>query len=472
MKLKTLLLVSAWIISISTLSFAGNISTPPDKYDSFYKKYMDCDGIPVISSEKVDDRAFYRLELLLNKVLENRPDIRKALIDEGFKYIIIAQEEEVTDVPEYAHMEPKKYWNQRARGFGGQTTSCGEENLLLLPNDRYFNESIFIHELAHGIHLTGLAKCEPDFQSKLDKLYKQAIDKGLYKNDYAATNAEEYWAESFQAFYDCDAESNFIHNHVNTRSELIEYDKDIADLIAETMRITDKNDWSYYSIIDKNMIEKPTEQLAQNGTFDKYIWCAGFDILGTKNADNNEMLEVYKAIRNLFYYRADLLEQMAKNGDKCVVYNPKDNYSAAKNVNFLSDSDSSEQLKAKLGMLVHDIALAAIEQIKDDSFHKKLNTIYQENKNKWSINSQRKIDSEKEYFATGVEQYFDGGYPNASLNGNHPPYGGDKSDVTNAGNIQNRKQLQSFDPDLAKLVQDTFKYPNKKDWKVSSHIDY
>ena len=321
---KRLFYIFVIVLFLTAFGYAAGLTDVPYGYDPFYKKYMDCGGIPVISSEKVSDRAFVRLELLLDKVLAGRPDVRQALVSEGFKYIIISWQEEVTDIPEYSDMEPKEYWNQRARGFGGETTSCGEENLLLLPGDRYYNESIFIHELAHGIHMAGLAKCEPEFQSMLETLYKQAIDKGLYKDDYAATDPAEYWAEGFQAYFDCDNENNYVHNYVNTREELIEYDKPLADLIAKSMRLSEKDDWRYYDLVKEAMIEAVPAELNRDGLFSKYMWCGGYPIFATESVSANEMIMVYQLLRELFHYRYDLLQQMAVGGSSIVIYDAED----------------------------------------------------------------------------------------------------------------------------------------------------
>ena len=456
MKLKPLsftLLTLAISIALPTCH-ATQVASPPTGYDSFYKKYLDCDGIPVISSDKVDDRAFYRLKLLLDKVLENRKDVRQALINEGFKYIIIAQEEEVTDIPEYSHMEPKEYWNQRARGFGGKTTSCGEENLLLLPGDRYFNESIFIHELAHGVHLTGLTICEPGFQAELEGLYKNAMDKGLYKNDYAATNAAEYWAESFQAFFDCDNQNNFVHNHVNTRAELIEYDKGIADFIARVMRINDDNTWSYYSLVNENSIETPPAQLSHDGLIKKYIWCAGFPIIGTKNTNNEDLLIANNLVKAMYNYRYDILKIMTANNSAIVIYNKNDGYITGENDKYIEIETgtlirNNTPLPGNLGKLVYQLALAGFYHIDDQSFKDNIKTVYTNNKEKWSANSQRYLSNEKIYFATGVQLYFDAG---------------------SILSVNSREKLQHFDPDLAKIVQDTFKYPNQKKWRLGSGL--
>ena len=112
-----------------------------------------------------------------------------------------------------------------ARGFGGApehdlSASCGEENVLGLEGDRYRGESILVHEFAHIIHMVGLVNLEPDFDSKLEALRQNAIAKGLWKDTYAITNKEEYFAESVQSFFNCNQfslEPNGVHNAINTR---------------------------------------------------------------------------------------------------------------------------------------------------------------------------------------------------------------------------------------------------------------
>jgi len=221
------------------------LTAPPAGADAFYGKYLNSGGISILASANVSDEAFYRMDELMSVMLAQRPDVRRALIENGFSCVIIGKDEQVTDIPEYSHMRPKDYWNARARGFGGTITSCGEENLLELPQDRYKGENIFIHEFAHSFHRPGLTSCESNFQSRLDALYKEAIAAGLYEGDYAATNSAEYWAEAVQAYFDCDRENDSWHNHVNTRAELEEYDPKIAALIAESFRIDESNDWRY-----------------------------------------------------------------------------------------------------------------------------------------------------------------------------------------------------------------------------------
>jgi hypothetical protein len=81
------------------------------------------------------------VKYLIKQALSARPDILEGMAKRGVRIIIIAATEQVTDIPEYSHMD--EYWNRRARGFGGRTTSCGEENLLNYEGDRYVGEKYF-----------------------------------------------------------------------------------------------------------------------------------------------------------------------------------------------------------------------------------------------------------------------------------------------------------------------------------------
>ncbi len=134
-------------------------------------------------------------------------------------------------------MKPKEYWDKRARGLGGQITSCGEENLLNLKGDRYHSENILIHEFSHAIHEEGLRTIDPKFDTRLRKIYAKAMDNELWKDTYAATNHKEYWAEGVQAYFDCAAPpAKGVHNDCNTREKLKEYDPELFALIDEVFK--------------------------------------------------------------------------------------------------------------------------------------------------------------------------------------------------------------------------------------------
>lgn len=212
---------------------------------SFYQKYIETEGLYVTSSGKVSDEALLKACDIISLMLAKRPDVKAHMVKKGCHVMIIGKDEETCDLPEFAHIcnceDSIKYWNWRARGFGGApedefSSSCGEENLLALPQDKYAGENILIHEFAHLIHTVGIVGVEPDFNERLEALRQNAIRKGLWEKTYAVSNKEEYFAECVQSFFNCNryAEpANGVHNWVNRRTKLKAYDPDMYRLLQE-----------------------------------------------------------------------------------------------------------------------------------------------------------------------------------------------------------------------------------------------
>ena len=212
---------------------------------SFYQKYIETEGLYVTSSGKVSDEALLKACDIISLMLAKRPDVKAHMVKKGCHVMIIGKDEETCDLPEFAHIcnceDSIKYWNWRARGFGGApedefSSSCGEENLLALPQDKYAGENILIHEFAHLIHTVGIVGVEPGFNERLEALRQHAIRKGLWEKTYAVSNKEEYFAECVQSFFNCNryAEpANGVHNWVNRRTKLKTYDPDMYRLLQE-----------------------------------------------------------------------------------------------------------------------------------------------------------------------------------------------------------------------------------------------
>lgn len=212
---------------------------------SFYQKYIETEGLYVTSSGKVSDEALLKACDIISLMLAKRPDVKAHMVKKGCHVMVIGKDEETCDLPEFAHIcnceDSIKYWNWRARGFGGApedefSSSCGEENLLALPQDKYAGENILIHEFAHLIHTVGIVGVEPDFNERLEALRQHAIRKGLWEKTYAVSNKEEYFAECVQSFFNCNryAEpANGVHNWVNRRTKLKTYDPDMYRLLQE-----------------------------------------------------------------------------------------------------------------------------------------------------------------------------------------------------------------------------------------------
>src|SRR6185436_1916985 len=109
--------------------------------DPFYKKYVNADGIPVVSSELVRDDALLLARDIVNYMLSKRADIRAVMVGKKSRLLVMAISEGETDLPErrdwkkptiddrrltageranynapngIANMTDKQYWNARA----------------------------------------------------------------------------------------------------------------------------------------------------------------------------------------------------------------------------------------------------------------------------------------------------------------------------------------------------------------------
>ncbi|MFD2157822.1 hypothetical protein ACFSW8_02800 [Rubritalea tangerina] len=209
-------------------------------FASFYQKVTFYHDLPIVSSAKVSSAAHAKAYEIVSHMLSDKPEVRAAIIRNKVVVAIMAPTELTTDIPEHSDLAPKEHWDQRARGLGATksrpATSCGEENLLKLHDDRYKGENILIHEFAHTIHQMGINDVDPHFEQKLQALYHAAMEQKLWHGTYAATNHIEYWAEGVQCWYNANREAsppNGVHNHINTREELRAYDKALYDLIDQ-----------------------------------------------------------------------------------------------------------------------------------------------------------------------------------------------------------------------------------------------
>lgn len=237
------------------------LATPPAelKLDTFYKKYTDAFGIPVVSSQKVPDDALLVARDIINYMLLKRPDIRFALVKQGARLLIMAETEMETDLPErsnwkkparddrrltpgerdnydkpggIASMSDKEYWNKRARGMGGTITSCAEENILGYAGTRYYGENILVHEFSHNI-MSAMRVADTSLLRRINIAYTNAKEKGMYKGQYAINTVAEYWAEGTQWWFWSNYEFYDGDTRIQSPDDLKAYDPDLYALLEE-----------------------------------------------------------------------------------------------------------------------------------------------------------------------------------------------------------------------------------------------
>ncbi|RXK82787.1 glycoside hydrolase [Filimonas effusa] len=231
--------------------------SPALKADSFYKKYADAFGIPVLSSGKVPDDALLVARDIVNYMLVKRPDIRSMLVQQGARVLVMAETEMETDLPErsqwkkpakndprltpserenydkpggIASVSDKAYWNARARGMGGTVTSCAEENLLGYAGTRYYGENILVHEFSHNI-MNAMRRADTALIREIHAAYENAKAKGMYKRQYAINTVDEYWAEGTQWWFWSNYEFYDDEQRIQSPDDLKAYDPVLFDLL-------------------------------------------------------------------------------------------------------------------------------------------------------------------------------------------------------------------------------------------------
>lgn len=250
-------------------SGCNTITKPPESVvtGQFYTKYCSAGGLPILSSSEVPDEALQQAWYIIMNMSAQKPHILEVLAHQNVRVGIMGKDQLVSDMPEYWDLPPEK-WNY-ARGLGATESrplsSGAEENLLCYQQDVYLGENIMVHEFAHTFIEMGIAKVDPEFIPRVQKAYSNAVNAGLWVDTYADNTWNEYWAEGAQSYFNANLEGfpatpataippgtptpistaypngDGIHNFVNTREELKQYDPALYELLAE---VFPPFDWS------------------------------------------------------------------------------------------------------------------------------------------------------------------------------------------------------------------------------------
>jgi hypothetical protein len=245
--------------------FTWTVFAPPEwlmaKFNldtTFYRKYADAAGVPIISSAKVPDEALIAARDIVMHMLSARPDLRADVIGRGGRVGIMALTEMTTDIPEQREwkkpsiddrrltpgerdryhqpggigsMTDQEYWNRRARGMGGTYTTGAEENVLGYPGTRYYGEHILVHEFSHSI-MGSVRRVDRSLYTELEAAYAEAMAKEMYPRHYAANTIAEYWAEGTQWWFWSNYPATFGGRRVWTPEELKAYDPKLFDILS------------------------------------------------------------------------------------------------------------------------------------------------------------------------------------------------------------------------------------------------
>ena len=220
------------------------LASPPAALgmDPFYEQYIDVGGIPVVSSADVPDEALVSVARMLAEMLTHNTELRHSIANFPSHVAVLGTDEEIADIPEFGRVIAEHPdWGvfdgrtvAELRAVGGTpflpVTVAAEENALCYEEDTYL-EDTSVHELAHTFLLVGLEgeAGRGELRGRLEQALADALAEGLWTGSYAASNADEYWAEGVQAWFDV----GWSLTGVDTRSELERYDGAFAGILRE-----------------------------------------------------------------------------------------------------------------------------------------------------------------------------------------------------------------------------------------------
>lgn len=205
-------------------------------HSDVYTRFAAARGVPALATDSPEDEALRRACMLLHDLGQN-PDVLEVMLEENIGLVVMGVDETSADFPEFAAWGVP---DSRARGLGGVPRGlCAEENILCDRSvDRWRGESICVHEFGHTMHLGVYNKMDSTFMDRVDDAFRAARNAGKYANTYAASNSVEYFGEGVQNWYNTNIESipaNGVHNEINTRSEMQEYDPALYEILAEVL---------------------------------------------------------------------------------------------------------------------------------------------------------------------------------------------------------------------------------------------
>lgn len=470
-----------------------------EKARGFYQKYIDVGGMPVVAAGVVDDRALQRTHEIVMRMLAGRTDILEAMVKNGMYLIIIGKDQVYTDMPEYSDHPNPAYQNERVRGTGGKPTSFGEENLLSLPLDRYDDESIAVHEFCHTIDGT-LGRMDGEWKNRLNAVYKEAMDAGLWKNSYAAGNPGEFWAEVAQAYFDCNRVNNWNHGPIGTREQLKVYHPAAYELARSVFKLSAEQNWRYRWLQPLPNVTAPPAKFKIDAYYTKFTWAREFPIVG-RGAKDESLLRANEIIRKMFAYRHDILKALINDGGRLVVLGkneslaelpefkgkdfdglarfaeyaretrlvvvPEENLQRAPEEALAGDNLVVRLMSKAFYQLCAERAVdpnwenrgREVQQYElrvtrlDVRFKKKVEDLLAAAREKKLWRGGPALGSAAEYWTTGVLAHFDaGGQTHPPLDAAHP--------------ITTREALRNYDPELAKLVAETMAYEGHVDWRL------
>ncbi len=226
---------------------AGNpggpvVTTPPSWINSFYKKAVMINGIPICATQAVPDQALLNaykvLDAYMKKIKAEKPQIIQKMNQNGVYVIIIGLNETNSMHPSWAgYNDPS--WPRR--GGGGLDTTVLEEDLIVPQNDTWRqNFCGLVHEFSHTMLSYGIGDAnhtgaEPALYNQILTAYNHAIAANKYnESSYDRSNYHEYFCGQANRWFNSNPTNLNVPGAAGKtdRQQLQEYDPEIYGILS------------------------------------------------------------------------------------------------------------------------------------------------------------------------------------------------------------------------------------------------
>ncbi len=201
----------------------------PRTFPAEYTQRREAAGFTIVANAEVDPEALDEAAETVERFFRDN-DLEEPLIAEG-AYVIVAEADQgVLDLPEFRCMDTRENADFFSHVCGVAdranypVVTVNELDLLGKRRGPCGGLNILYHELGHLVQGWALPPAE---YFDVRQFYQDALNAGKYRKEYAATNANEYFAEATQAYF-LSADTNGRRD----REWLEEYDPQIYQLLA------------------------------------------------------------------------------------------------------------------------------------------------------------------------------------------------------------------------------------------------
>ncbi len=209
------------------------------QFDPWYTQYINGHGVPILAPAEVEPQSLELADAIVGQFFTGLDDALDTLADRGAYISFYAASQDQNDLPEVQAFGG-------GGGWGGSVTGADREPVHMYMGESFlwctnpyggvgFYADLVVHELSHLLQNHAMYQTDRDAFDEWGALYDDAMAAGRWQDTYAATNPEEIFAETAEAFHDDAGRPDPQNNGVLTRALLEDYDPGVADFLEDWM---------------------------------------------------------------------------------------------------------------------------------------------------------------------------------------------------------------------------------------------